>query len=81
MKKNVKYYIENCIEIIKTDIKFHKKFGKYSGKFWLNDAQTQMDNIDMAMDYDMLPGEVKKMLQFSHQIVQEKKKKIKVIIE
>ena len=59
MRDIVKDYIENCIEMAKTSIKIHKKFSRYDNGFWLSDADKYIEDASLAIEYDMLPSELK----------------------
>ena len=59
MRDIVKDYVENCIEMAKTSIKIHKKFLGHSNGFWLEDAEKYTTLAEMALDYNMLPVELR----------------------
>jgi len=59
MELRIKNYIENCLEMARFDIKIYKKFMGYNNKFWLEDAEKYMNFADLALEYNMLPSELK----------------------
>jgi len=60
LELKVKDYIENCLEMVRIDIKMYKKFkGWYDNKFWLEDAEKYINFADLALEHNMLPSELK----------------------
>jgi len=59
MELRIKNYIENCLEMARIDIKIYKKFMGYDNKFWLEDAEKYMNFIDLTLEHNILPSELK----------------------
>lgn len=59
MELRIKNYIENCLEMARFDIKIYKKFMGYNNKFWLEDAEKYMNFIDLTLEHNILPSELK----------------------
>lgn len=57
MKNRVKLYVEGCCDLVRLDIKIHKFF-QGDGDY-LEDAKMHIKNAEIAMEYNMLPSELK----------------------
>lgn len=57
MKNRVKFYVEGCCDLVRLDIKLHKFF--QGDGAYLEDAEMHIKNAETAMEYNMLPSELK----------------------
>lgn len=82
MDEKIKDYVENCIEMVKLDIKMHKLFKDYDKpNFWLKYAEKNISNIETALKYNMLPSEKQKEKEWWDELrrkMKEPKKLVKV---
>ena len=58
MKITVKLYVEGCCDLARLDIKLHKFF-QGDGDY-LEGAEQHIKNAERAMEYNMLPSDLKK---------------------
>ena len=60
MRTRVKLYVEGCVDLAKLDIKLHKFFKGYDNdKIYLEDASFHIQNAEIAIEYNMIPTELK----------------------
>lgn len=68
VRQRVYDHAENCIEMARVSIKMHKRFldiVKIPGDlFWLDDAEKYADEAAIALEYNMLPSELKNQWRF-----------------
>jgi len=57
MTNRVKLFVEGCCDLVRLDIKLHKFF-QGEGDY-LEDAEMHIKNAETAIEYNMLPSELK----------------------